>query len=104
LKVDVRALVLRLTSALFLFSMTLWFLYLVGAAQGFLESTQLFLFQAVRWSSWVGLLGCWFVLVPWNRRSPRLVASLILGLVFGLLFGVVLVWGSWIYPKVGVSW
>jgi len=102
LKVDPGALTLRLVLAWFLVSLVVLFLYLVGTAQSFLEPTQDVLFRAVRWLSWLGLLGSGFVLVPLVRKSgPRLGWAAVLALGFAALFAFVLVWGSWIYPSSG---
>jgi len=96
------ALTLRLTLAWFLISLVVLFLYLVGTAQSFLEPTQDFLFRAVRWLSWLGLLGSCCLLVPLTRRHARRLAwTAILGVGFGVMFAFVLVWGSWIYPESG---
>lgn len=103
MRIDVTALGLRLAVAGFLLTLVVLFLYLAGAAQSFLESTQLLLFRTVRWLSWGGLLVTWLLLVPMTRKKGRrLVSSLVLGLGFGALFSFVLVWGSWIYPDSGI--
>jgi len=102
LRVDLAALALRLTLAWLIFSIAVLYLYLVGAAQSFLEPTQNLLFRGVRWLSWIGFLGSWFLLVPLTRKQgKRVAASLLLGLGCAILFAFVLVWGAWIYPDSG---
>jgi len=102
LKADFAPLALRLTLAYFLFSLTLLFLYLVGASQNFLEPVQSLMFRGVRWLSWLGVLCSWFLLVPLNRRHGRqIVSSVFLGTGFLAIFGFVLAWGAWIYPESG---
>ena len=102
MKADKTALALRLTLAWLLISLVVLFLYLVGTAQSFLEPTQDFLFRAVRWLSWLGLLACCCLLVPLTRKNRRrLAVALILAAGFASLFAFVLVWGSWVYPESG---
>jgi hypothetical protein len=102
LKAKLMALSLRLGFAWFLLSMTVLSLFLVGAAQSFLDSTLKNLFFEVRLLSWCGLLGSGLFLVPfcWNQ-GRRLLAALAMALGFALLFSFVLYWGVWIYPDAG---
>ena len=106
MKIDPSALAIRVVLAFYVLTLVTLFLYLVGAAQSFLDQTQVELFQLVRWQTWLGLLGTWLLLVPASRRHVRrILASVSLGLGFGALFAFVLVWGSWIYPNAGsLSW
>lgn len=102
MRIDLLALALRWVASWFLLSLVILFLYLVGASQSFLEQTQVDLFRLVRWTSWLGLLGTWVLLVPLCRqRLKRVAAAVILGLGFAALFAFVVVWGAWIYPEVG---
>lgn len=102
MRVDPVALALRLGASLFLFSVIVAVLYLVGAAQSFAEETLKSLFEALRWLAWGGTLAGWLVLVPAARKKARrLLAAVLLGTGFSLLFVFVLVWGAWLYPEGG---
>lgn len=80
------------------------FLYLVGTAESFLEPVDRFLFHTVKVLSWVGMVGCWVVLVPVHRkRRFRLVSAGLLGVSFTLILVLVFLWGSWVYPHEGFS-
>lgn len=106
MKADLTALAIRWLLAFFLFSLVALFLYLSGAAQSFLEQTLAELFLFVRWSSWIGLILSWLLLVPLTRkRLRRLSAAVALGAGFTVLFAFVLFWASWVYPGSGaVPW
>lgn len=100
---DLSALALRLGLAWLLFALTVLALFLVGAAQSFLEPVQRNLFLGLRWLSWTGFLVSLLVLVPLGRkRAARRLAAAGLGLGFALLFAFSLVWGAWIYPDAGL--
>jgi len=93
---------LRLGLAWLLLSLTVFSLFLFGAAQNFLDSTLKTLFFDVRWLCWCGLLGNWLLLVPlmW-KQGRKLVAAVVMGFSFAGLFSLVLFLGTWIYPEVG---
>jgi hypothetical protein len=101
LKADPLALGLRLGTALFLWTLIVAALYLIGAAQSFYEATLLNLFLLLRWLAWAGMAISWLVLAPWARRLRRTVAAVVLGIGFGLVFVFVLLWGAWVYPQAG---
>jgi hypothetical protein len=102
LKVDVAGLTLRWAVAWFLLSLTGLFLYLVGTAQNFLDSTLADGFRLVRWLAWLGFLGFWCLLLPGIRRQRHRGAALVLGVLNTLLLAFVLFWGAWVYPDSGV--
>lgn len=101
MKADPSSLALRLETALFLFSLTVTLLYLMGAAQSFTDETLHTLFLGVKWLSWAGLLVAVLGLVPWSRQPRHLVAAIVLGVGFLLLFVFVLLWETWLYPSAG---
>lgn len=104
MKLDLPGLALRWAAAWFLLSLTSLFLYLVGTAQNFLDSTLADGFLLVRWLTWVGFLANWLLLVPGLRKTKQLAASVFLGVAHTGLLGVVVFWGAWIYPGVGGTW
>lgn len=104
MKAESASLALRLGMALFLFSLTVAALYLMGAAQRFTDETLKTLYLVLRWLSWAGLLLTLVSLFPTVlRRRRHSVAAVVLGLGFLSLFAFVLVWGAWIYPEAGIG-
>lgn len=100
---DLAGLSLRLAAAGLLFGVVAVALLLLGSAQSFLDGTLKGLFVFARLLTWVGLLASWTLVLPLcRRRLGRVVAAVLVGVGHGALFGVLLVWGSWIYPGLGL--